>query len=109
MMPSTSAFRVLAMVLIVALTLTLVAPARAEALEPLTVLAIAGVAVVVVILVAYLIAANARGGRAAAEPRVYVACIERAVDVIGACGQTVDASAAAVADTGAPALAMQSP
>jgi hypothetical protein len=59
----------MALVLVAALLLTAVTPARAEAVEPVTVILIAGAAVVVLILVTYLVVANARGERrAAAEP-----------------------------------------
>ena len=69
--------RLLALMLVVVLGLSLAAPARAEALEPLAVVAIAGAVVVVVILVVYLIVANARDSRRAkaAEP-VMVVCVE---------------------------------
>jgi len=72
-----SGFRLLALTLVAVLTLTLAAPARAEALEPLTIVAIAGLAVVVVIIVVYLIVANSAPSRGAveSEPR-YLACVE---------------------------------
>jgi hypothetical protein len=72
-----SRFRLVALALVAVLTVTLVAPARAEALEPLTLVAIASLAVVGVIVIVYLIIANVAGSRGAAErePR-YVACIE---------------------------------
>jgi hypothetical protein len=61
--------RTLAFVLLVALLLTAVTPARAEAVEATTILFIAGAAVVIVILVTYLVIANVRGERrAAVEP-----------------------------------------
>lgn len=57
-----------ALVLVIALLVTAVTPARAEAMEVGTVLALVGAAIVVVILVTYLIVANARGERRAAAP-----------------------------------------
>ncbi len=61
--------RMLALVLVAALLLTAVTPARAEAVEAGTILFIAGAAVVVLILVVYLVVANVKGDpRAAAEP-----------------------------------------
>ena len=54
-------FRVLALALAVVLLVTFATPAKAEAIEPLTVLAIAGVAVLVLVLVVYLVVANVEG------------------------------------------------
>jgi hypothetical protein len=70
-------FRLVALTLVAVLALTLAAPAQAEALEPLTIVAIAGLAVVVVIVVVYLIVANSAPSRGASEnaPR-YMACAE---------------------------------
>jgi hypothetical protein len=70
--------RLTAVVLVVTLSLTLAAPARAEAVEPLLIMGIASAAVVVVILVVYLIVANTRDSRKAAEaptPTLMV-CVE---------------------------------
>jgi hypothetical protein len=69
--------RLVAVTLVMVLALTLAIPRQAEALEPLTIVAIAGVAVLVVIVVIYLIVANASDSHraAAGEPR-YVACVE---------------------------------
>ena len=73
--------RVLAVMLVVVLVMTLAAPARSEAIDPMTGIAIAGAAVCVIILIAYLIVANTRGPRIPDaqndEPRpVMVACAE---------------------------------
>ena len=72
-----SGFRLLALTLVAVLTLTLAAPAPAEALEPLTIVAIAGLAVVAVIIIVYLVVANATPSRdtVESEPR-YMACVE---------------------------------
>jgi hypothetical protein len=72
-----SGFRLLALTLVAVLTLTLAAPAPAEALEPLTIVAIAGLAVVAVIIIVYLVVANAAPsrGNVESEPR-YMACVE---------------------------------
>lgn len=73
-----SGFRLLAFTLVAVLTLTLAAPARVDALEPLTMVAIASLVVVAVIIVVYLIVANVadkKRGAATGEPR-YVACVE---------------------------------
>ena len=54
-------FRVLALALAVVLLVTFATPAKAEALEPTTILAIAGAAVLVLVLIVYLIVANVEG------------------------------------------------
>jgi hypothetical protein len=74
-----SALRGLAVVLVVVLTATVIAPARAEAIDPMTILAIAGAAVCVVILIAFLVVANTKGSKMEqVEERqpVMVACVE---------------------------------
>ena len=71
-------FRFLSLILIAILAIGVATPGRAEAIEPLTIVAIAGAAVLVVVLVVYLVVANlhdSQGRKAEAEPR-YVACIE---------------------------------
>ena len=68
-----SAFKLIALVVLVALAGTLVQPAPAEALEPMTILTIVGVAVGVVLIIAVVVIANIRekqGGMAADEPAV---------------------------------------
>ncbi len=97
MMSRYSAFRLVALVLLLAVTLTFVAPARADAIEPLTMVAIAGAAVVVIVLIAYLIVANARGGR---EATIDVACAE---------GPSCWPSSAAVVDRGMTPVRVESP
>ena len=70
-------FRLLAFTLVAVLAFTLTAPARAEALEPFTIIAIVGLVAVGVIIIVFLIVANVAGSRGAAssEPR-YVTCVE---------------------------------
>jgi hypothetical protein len=53
--------RTLAIVVMLAVLITAVTPARAEAIEPLTVSLIVGAAVVVLIIVGFLIVANIEG------------------------------------------------
>ena len=71
-----STFKLIALVLLVAIAGTLVQPARAEALEPMTIMTIVGVAVLVVTVIVVVIIANVRDrqrGEAAApaaEPTV---------------------------------------
>jgi hypothetical protein len=72
------AFRSIALVMILVVSLTLLAPAEAHA-DILTALAIAGLVVTGVILVAFLVIANVSDHRAADEPRVvWLACAEPA-------------------------------
>ena len=61
-------FRVLAVVLAVVLLVTFATPAKAEAIEPLTIIAIAGVAVIVLVLVVYLVVANVEGPKMSKAP-----------------------------------------
>ena len=61
-------YRMIALMLVVALLLTAVTPARAEALEVGTILLLVGVGVIVVIIVAYLVVANVKGRQMAAAP-----------------------------------------
>ena len=104
MRPRGSAFRLVAVVLVVALALTVATPAKADAIEPMTILAIASAGVVILILVVYLIVANVSDNRRAADDKpVYVACVESA-EAPRACWQTSQSPAEIVADfTAAPA------
>ena len=61
-------FRVLALVLAVVVLVTFATPAKAEAIEPLTILAIAGAAVIVLVLVIYLVVANVEGPKMSKAP-----------------------------------------
>jgi len=72
------AFRLLSLALIVSLIIGFATPGRAEAIEPLTIMAIAGAAVLVVVVIVYLVIANMHESqRKSVEsgPR-YLACIE---------------------------------
>jgi hypothetical protein len=93
MRDTSSSFRLLALTLVAVLALTLAVPARAEALEPLTIVAIASLAVIGVIVIVYLIVANVEGSRrgAESEPR-YVACAESDTEA-RACWAVPEASA----------------
>jgi hypothetical protein len=55
--------RFLALVLAVVLVLTFATPAKAEAFDVLTGLAIAGAAIIVLVLVVYLVVANVEGSK----------------------------------------------
>jgi hypothetical protein len=63
-------FKLIALLVLVALVATLVQPPRAEALEPTAAIAIAGVAVALIIIVVFVVIANVREGQtgAAAVP-----------------------------------------
>ena len=89
-------FRLLAFTLVMVLALTLAAPARAEALEPLTIIAIVGLVAVGVIIIVYLIVANVAGSRRTAKGEArYVTCVE---------SDTGSRSCWAVPDAPAPTL-----
>jgi hypothetical protein len=102
---SGSAFRLVAVVLVVALALTVAMPAKADAMDPFTIIAIASAGVVVLILVVYLIVANVHDSRRAAGDRpVYLACVETA-EAPRACWQTSQTPAEIAAElTVAPVL-----
>ena len=53
-------FKLIALVVLIAVTGTVLQPARAEAMEPMTVLTIVGVAVGVIIIIAVVVIANIR-------------------------------------------------
>lgn len=81
MMTHGSPMRLIAVMLAVVLVMTFAAPARAEAIDPLTWVAIAGAAVCVILIIAYVIIASSRGPRIPDAqddgPRpVMVACAE---------------------------------
>jgi heme/copper-type cytochrome/quinol oxidase subunit 4 len=69
----TPPFRLIAIVLIVALAVMVATPEKADAMEPLTIIAIIGAAAVVVVLIAFLVIANKEGDRADHGP-IYMAC-----------------------------------
>jgi len=61
-------YRMIALVLVVALLLTAVTPARAEAMEIGTILLLVGVGVAVVMIIAFLIVANVSDRQRAEAP-----------------------------------------
>ena len=67
-----STVKLIALVLLVAVAATLLQPARAEAIEPMTVIAIVSVAVGVLIIIAVVVIANVRDRQKgeASEPTV---------------------------------------
>jgi hypothetical protein len=67
-------FRLIAFVLILALTVMVATPEKADALEPLTIIAIAGAAVIVIVLIAFLVLANVEGPKRADDGPIYLAC-----------------------------------
>ena len=69
-MSHSSPFRTLALVLAIVILAVTATPARAEALEPLTIIALASLVVGGIILIAFLIIANVEGERRAEEGRV---------------------------------------
>jgi amino acid transporter len=79
-------FRLLALMLAVVLVVTFATPAKAEAFDVLTGLAIAGAVVIVLVLVAYLVIANVEGDkRVEQRQEVWLACAaERCVTLPGA-------------------------
>lgn len=106
---SRSAFRLVALVLVVAVALTVAAPAKADAIDPLTIVAIASAGVVVLILVVYLIVANVGDSRRAADDRpVYLACVE-SPETPRACWQTSRTPAEIAAELSAAPAPVQGP
>lgn len=106
---SGSAFRLIAVVLVMALALTVAMPAKADAIDPLTIVAIASAGVVILILVVYLIVANASDSRRAADDKpVYLACVETA-EAPRACWQTSQTAAEIAADFTAAQASVQGP
>jgi hypothetical protein len=76
-MVHTVPFRVIALLLAAVLMVVVGAPAKAEAMDALTIIAIAGLAVAGIVLIAYLIIANVEGDKVANEGRVvWVACAD---------------------------------
>jgi hypothetical protein len=62
--------RMIALVLVMVMLVLAATPARAEALEPLTIVAIASLVVAGLLVIGYLIIANVEGDRRAQEGRV---------------------------------------
>jgi len=68
-------FRLIAVVLVSVLLVVVATPARAEALDALTIVAIVGLALAGIVLIAYLVVANVEGDKVADAGRViWVAC-----------------------------------
>ena len=72
-MINSAPFRLIAIVLVVVLLVMVATPDKADAMEPLTIIAIIGAAAIVVVLIAYLVIANKEGRRAENGP-IYIAC-----------------------------------
>jgi hypothetical protein len=71
----TAPFRFVALLLATVLVIVAATPARAEAIDALTIVAIAGLAVAGIILIAYLVIANVEGSKSADGGRlIWVAC-----------------------------------
>jgi uncharacterized membrane protein YcaP (DUF421 family) len=68
-----STLKLISLVLLVVLAATVVQPARAEAVEPMTAVAIAGIAIGVVIVIAVVVIANIRERQGTAGDPVVVA------------------------------------
>ncbi len=74
-MAHTTPFRLVALLLAAVLLVVAGTPAKAEAMDVLTIVAIAGLAVAGLILIAFLVIANVEGGKVSGEGRVvWVAC-----------------------------------
>lgn len=74
-MVHTTPFRLVALLLAAVLLVVAGTPAKAEAMDVLTIVAIAGLAVAGIILIAFLVIANVEGGKAGGGGRVvWVAC-----------------------------------
>jgi hypothetical protein len=63
-------FRMLALVLATVMLLIAATPAKAEAVEPLVIIAAVGLVLAGIVLIAYLVIANVEGERRADEGRV---------------------------------------
>jgi len=71
----TTPFRLVALLLAAVLLVVAGTPGKAEAIDALTIVAIAGLVVAGIVLIAYLVVANVEGGRAGGDSRVvWVAC-----------------------------------
>jgi hypothetical protein len=100
-MTHTTPFRMIALLLAVVLLAVAATPGRAEAVDALTIVAIAGLAVAGIILIAYLIVANVEGDRSArATQTVWVACAGD--DCVSIPARTAAALAAAPVERQAP-------
>jgi hypothetical protein len=98
----TTPFRLVALLVATVLMVVAATPAPAEAIEPLAIVAIVGLALAGIILVAYLVVANVEGKSAGIGPVVWLAC--------AADGCTsIPADAALVLAAPAPPIERQSP
>ncbi len=75
-MAHTTPFRLVALLLAAVLLVVAGTPARAEAIEALTIVAIVGLAAAALVLIAYLVIANVEGDKSASDEGrvVWVAC-----------------------------------
>ena len=75
-MAHTTPFRLVALLLTAVLLVVAGTPARAEAIDALTIVAIAGLAAAALVLIAYLVIANVEGDKSAGDEGrvVWVAC-----------------------------------
>jgi hypothetical protein len=97
-MAHTVPFKVVALVLVAVLMVVAGTPAQAEAMDALTILAIAGLAAAGLVIIAFLIIANVEGDKVAGPGRVvWMACAD-------ADGCTVIPAPEAEALIGAPAV-----
>jgi hypothetical protein len=69
-------FKLIALVVLVAVAATLVQPGKAEAIDPLTAITIAGAAVLVVTVIAVVIIANVREGQDGMSAEVTVVAFD---------------------------------
>ena len=69
-------FKLIALVVLVAVGVTLVQPGRAEAIDPLTAITIAGAAVLVVTIVAVVVIANMREGQSGTASEATVVAMD---------------------------------
>jgi hypothetical protein len=89
-------FRLIALVLATVLMVVAATPAKAEAIDALTIVAIAGLALAGIIIIAYLVVANVEGKSADSGRMIWVAC---------AGDECTQVPAAAVAELAATAVA----
>jgi hypothetical protein len=74
-MVHTTSLRLIALALATVLTIVAATPAKAEAVDPLTIVALVGLAAAGIVLIAYLVVANVAGKRRADTGRViWMAC-----------------------------------
>ena len=104
LMIHTTPFRLVALLVATVLTVVAATPAPAEALDALTIVAIAGLVVAGIVLVAYLVVANVEGSKRSDIGRlVWLACGSDECTTVPA------ETAAAIADHARPPADRQSP